>query len=64
MPKGSPQDTKTLVVNLPIILQNTPHGQKIAAVDPAEVSMFLDLDREAIDRLTKRFFNVMPKPSA
>lgn len=56
------ENSKNLLVNLPIILQNSRHGQKIAAVDPAEVSKFLDLDREAIDRLTKRFFYLSPKP--
>lgn len=44
------ENSKNLVVSLPIIVQNVADGQKIAAVDPIEVSRFLDLDRDAIAR--------------
>ena len=52
------EPSKSLIVKLPIILQSNRHGQKIAAIDPMEVSKYLDLDKESIDRLTKRFFYV------
>jgi hypothetical protein len=58
------ENSKNLVVNLPTILQNNGHGQKTAAVDPVEGSKFLHLDRDAIDRLTKRFFCLTPKPAS
>jgi len=41
---------------LPILIQNSKHGEKIAAIDPEEVGKYLDLDQPAIARLTKHFF--------
>ncbi len=43
-------------LNLPVLIQNAKHGEKIAAVDPTEVGKYLDLDDAAIFRLTKYFF--------
>jgi hypothetical protein len=56
------EPSKNLIVKLPIILQSGRHGQKIAAIDPIEISKYLDLDQESINRLTKRFFYVHAQP--
>jgi hypothetical protein len=44
-----------------MIPQNNRHGQKIAAVDPSEVSKPLDLDGEAISRSPEKSFYLTPR---
>ena len=49
------EDSKSHLLKLPVILQNSAHGERIIDLDAGELRSYLELDEASVNRLTSRF---------